>query len=232
MTMASYPFSLLPLGDSAVIANFTDAIDLSANQTIHHNVRILNGNRLSGIRDLIPTYGALTIVYDPLQLTYAHIEDWLLRYCDTDGTEQTQPSNVIEIPVVYGGEYGPDLASVAEHNHLTEAEVIRIHSSGSYPVYMMGFTPGFPYLGGLDPAIATPRLTVPRTTIRAGSVGIANTQTGIYSVASPGGWRLIGWTPKQLFDVSKPQPCLISPGDTIRFKPVSIEEANRVTASH
>ncbi len=123
----------------------------------------------------------------------------------------------VEVPVVYGGEFGPDLEFVARHNGLSPEEVIRRHTARDYPVYLVGFTPGFPYLGGLDETIAAPRLSSPRPRVPAGSVGIAGQQTGIYSVDSPGGWRLIGWTPLRLFDPLRHPPALLAPGDVVRF---------------
>jgi KipI family sensor histidine kinase inhibitor len=127
---------------------------------------------------------------------------------------------VIEVPTVYGGEFGPDLAFVASHSRLSEAEVVQIHSGTDYLVYMMGFSPGFPYLGGMSPRIATPRLKTPRTAIPAGSVGIAQEQTGVYPVESPGGWQLIGRTPARLFDAGRQPPVLVEAGDSIRFVPI------------
>ncbi len=139
---------------------------------------------------------------------------------DPAAVVNVDPPRRVEIPVCYGGEYGPDLAFVAQHNHLGEAEVIRIHSAREYPVYLMGFTPGFPYLGGMDPAIAAPRLNTPRSRIPGGSVGIAGEQTGIYPVDSPGGWRIIGRTDLRLFDITSEPPFLLAPGDVVSFMPV------------
>jgi KipI family sensor histidine kinase inhibitor len=134
--------------------------------------------------------------------------------------EAAGESRIVELPVVYGGEDGPDLESVAEHADLSVQEVIDIHSGVDYRVYMIGFAPGFPYLGGLDQRIATPRLKTPRISVPAGSVGIAESQTGVYPNASPGGWQLIGRTASVLFDVTKSSPSLITPGSKVRFFPV------------
>jgi inhibitor of KinA len=133
------------------------------------------------------------------------------------------------IPVCYGGEYGPDIAFVAEHNHVGIDDVIRLHSEHSYPIYMLGFSPGFPFLGGLSEKLHTPRLTSPRTRVPAGSVGIANNQTGIYPIASPGGWQLIGRSPVRLFDPERPNPFLLRAGDTLRFEPITPDEYRRRT---
>ncbi|HHY76979.1 MAG TPA: 5-oxoprolinase subunit PxpB, partial [Clostridiales bacterium] len=139
---------------------------------------------------------------------------------DTD----SEPAKVVEIPTIYGGEYGPDIEFVAQHNNLTVDEVIEIHSSRNYLIYMLGFTPGFPYLGGMSEKIETPRLKTPRTKIPAGSVGIAGKQTGIYPIDSPGGWQLIGRTPVKLYDPLADPPVLLNAGDYVRFVPIDEKE--------
>ncbi|HET7615855.1 MAG TPA: 5-oxoprolinase subunit PxpB, partial [Bacillales bacterium] len=137
-------------------------------------------------------------------------------------------SQIVEIPTAYGGEWGPDLKDVAEHNGLTPDEVVAIHSGSEYLVYFLGFTPGFPFLGGMSEKIATPRLSSPRVSIPGGSIGIAENQTGIYPVSSPGGWRLIGQTPLQLYHHEKEKPFLLEPGDYVKFKPVEGDEFERI----
>ena len=149
------------------------------------------------------------------------------RLADMQTVTLPSPRQVV-IPVVYGGDFGPDLSFVAAHNHLSPEEVVTIHSTGRYPVYMLGFTPGFPYLGGLSEKIQAPRLKTPRTHVPAGTVGIANNQTGIYPVASPGGWRLIGRTPLKLFNPGAAAPFLIHPGDLITFRAISPSEYDRI----
>jgi KipI family sensor histidine kinase inhibitor len=135
---------------------------------------------------------------------------------------------VIEIPTLYGGDSGPDLDYVASHNGLTPEEVVQIHASGTYRIYMLGFTPGFPYLGGMDERIATPRLETPRTKISGGSVGIAGAQTGIYPIDSPGGWQIIGRTPLALYDPQREEPILLQAGESIRFVPIDQETYDRL----
>ena len=137
---------------------------------------------------------------------------------------------VVEVPTVYGGEFGPDLSFVASHNHLSEDEVIAIHSGTDYLVYMLGFIPGFTYLGGMDSRIATPRLSSPRTLIPAGSVGIAGEQTGTYPSDSPGGWQIIGRTPVTMYDMSKAQAALLKAGDYVRYVPIDESEFHRIKA--
>ena len=144
------------------------------------------------------------------------------------GEIEIPPSPVLEIPVLYGGEMGPDLPFVAEHAGLSEEEVIRIHSSTEYLIYMLGFTPGFTYLGGMSEKIATPRLKQPRVKIPAGSVGIAGTQTGVYPIDSPGGWQLIGRTPVKMYDPDRETPILPEAGQYIKFYPVTQEEYDAI----
>jgi KipI family sensor histidine kinase inhibitor len=142
------------------------------------------------------------------------------------------PKQVVEIPVAYGGEYGPDLGEVARAHNISEEEVIKLHSEPEYPIYMLGFVAGFPYLGGMNKAIATPRKKSPRLKIEAGSVGIAGEQTGIYSVESPGGWQIIGRTPLKLYDVNRNEPVLLKAGQYIKFKPITKEEFRTMENEH
>jgi inhibitor of KinA len=170
----------------------------------------------------------LLVHYDPLRLTYRQVTDWILPFLAQVEAGEEMQTRVVEIPTYYGGKYGPDLESLAKLHNLTPMEVIKLHSAAEYRVYMMGFTPGFPYLGGLDPALATPRLAAPRTLVPAGSVAIAGSQTGIYPVDSPGGWQIIGYTPLHLFDKKQDPPSFLSPGDRVRFIPISGKEADNV----
>jgi KipI family sensor histidine kinase inhibitor len=173
--------------------------------------------------DLVPSYRSLLVYYDPLHTSLPELEERLTALeQDLDQAVLNAP-RVVEIPTLYGGEYGPDIGQVAKHNGLAPEEVIQIHSAGEYLVYMMGFTPGFPYMGGMSERIATPRLQTPRTAIPAGSVGIAEQQTGVYPIESPGGWQLIGRTPVQLFDPQREPPVVVTVGDYIRFTPITEE---------
>ena len=162
----------------------------------------MNRGILAGILDVIPSYAAILICFDPLvtdgEEVTSKLEEIILSR--TPSEERTIEKRIIEIPVAYGGEYGPDLDAVAAHTGLSKEEVIRLHSEPEYPVYMIGFLAGFPYLGGMNPALATPRLATPRLSVPAGSVGIAEGQTGIYSVESPGGWQIIRRTPLELYN--------------------------------
>lgn len=216
--MPSYP-TIQPAGDSAVLITFGDRIDQTINRRVHRLARAVVEHPLHGIGASVPGYSTLLIRYDPLILSYCRVVEWLAELSDQSISEEVTPRRVM-IPVHYGGLDGPDLAFVAAHNHITEAEVIRIHASREYTVYLMGFTPGFPYLGGLDPTISAPRLASPRERVSAGSVGIAGEQTGIYPIDSPGGWRIIGRTTISLFDITRVSPFLLAPGDCVIFTPV------------
>jgi len=212
-----------PAGDSAILVTFGETIDLGTNRRAHALAQLLQSEPLDGLGEAVPGYTTLLVYYDPLALEYRRVLEWVqARAGRAAALEQAgqallpEPRRV-EVPVIYGGERGPDLAFVAEHNRLSPEEVVRLHSGRDYPVYLVGFTPGFPYMGGLDERIAAPRLPSPRQHVPAGSVGIGGQQTGIYSVDSPGGWRLIGWTPLKLFDPNLEPPALLAPGDVVRF---------------
>jgi inhibitor of KinA len=222
--MASSPRFLLA-GDAALVVEFGDAIDPAINRRVHALARALAENPLPGLGESVPSYRSLLVHYDPLHLSLSEVKSFVaeaLQMCDD--VPLLEP-RLVEIPTVYGGEHGPDIGFVAEHNGLTVDEVIRLHSEVTYTVYMLGFTPGFPYLGGLPDALATPRLETPRQRVPAGSVGIAGVQTGVYPLATPGGWRLIGWTPVVLFDPARTPPASLHPGDRVRFVPVAAKEA-------
>ncbi|HLF01267.1 MAG TPA: 5-oxoprolinase subunit PxpB, partial [Anaerolineales bacterium] len=175
----------------------------------------------SGLRELIPTYRSLLVRYDALTTDYIDVAAWVERRTAHTNTAPPNQTRVVEVPTVYGGEHGPDLEWVAGHCGLSSEEVAQLHSRAEYTVYMMGFTPGYPYMGKLPPALEVPRLETPRARVRAGSVGIAGLQTGIYPLDSPGGWRIIGHTPLVLFDPNRASPFLFRPGDTVRFVPTT-----------
>lgn len=210
---------ILPVGEHALLVTFDDVLTLKA----HHYVRTLDERLgeapLAGVTEWIPAYTSLLVLYDPLQVQWTGVEDWVKDCLDSPTTLVNQPVNRVEILVHYGGEDGPDLPFVAEYHSLTSAQVIEKHAEPIYQVGMMGFMPGFAYLLGLDPALATPRLDTPRTHIPAGSVGIAGQQTGVYPLASPGGWRLIGRTGQVLFDPQREPYFRLAPGDEVRFVP-------------
>jgi KipI family sensor histidine kinase inhibitor len=215
--MADFPrFS--PAGDSALLVELGDQIDLLTNRRLHALAGWLA--QQPGLGEAVPGYAALLVHYDPLRLGYADVLELVQRgLAESVQAAQAAPRRV-EIAVRYGGADGPDLDFVAQHCGLSISEVIRRHSQAEYVVYFLGFTPGFPYLGGLDASIAAPRLESPRARIPAGSVGIAGSQTGVYPLESPGGWCLIGRTDVPLFNPLHQPPALLAPGDVVRFVPI------------
>jgi KipI family sensor histidine kinase inhibitor len=178
----------------------------------------------AGVVEYIPTYRSLIIIYNPSLTTPSELKEAVLGLESRLAEIEIPPPQTVEVSVSYGGEFGPDIDFVAQSHGLPVEEVIRIHSEPLYQIYMIGFTPGFPFLGGLPEVLHTPRLETPRTLVPAGSVGIANDQTGIYPVDSPGGWRLIGRTPLKLFDPERSNPFLLKAGDLLKFKPISLDE--------
>ena len=215
-------------GDTSVSVVFGNEISDETHLKIRAFDEALNEEQIEGIYETVPTYCALTIHYAPEVIRYHELCRELERILAVSHKAHKLNTIVIEIPVLYGGEYGPDLAFVAEHNHLSEEEVIRIHTETEYLIYMLGFTPGFSYMGGMNKRISTPRLKEPRVLIPAGSVGIAGDQTGIYSVDSPGGWQLIGRTPVHLYDPERDNPILLDAGMHVRFFPVDAAEYRRI----
>jgi KipI family sensor histidine kinase inhibitor len=223
----TYP-RLVPAGDSAIVIELGSEIDPNVNDQIYSLVKTVEMAGLEAVRELVPTYRSLLVSYDPLVSRFVEMNERLAELVDRSKDrpdKEAEQARIVELPVVYGGDDGPDLDSLAEHTNLSVQEVIDIHSGIDYRVYMIGFAPGFPYLGGLDQRIAMPRLKTPRVSVPAGSVGIAESQTGVYTNSSPGGWQLIGRTLAKLFDVSSKSPSLITPGSKVRF--VSVKSHDR-----
>lgn len=223
--------TISPVGDRAISIDFGQVIDPTINRHIRQTIERIKELQLEGIIELVPTYCALLVEYDAMLYSYSEICN-IIEPTLEEGMANTTNElvTVVEVPTVYGGEFGPDLSFVASHNHLSEDEVISIHSGTDYLVYMLGFIPGFTYLGGMDSRIATPRLSSPRTLIPAGSVGIAGEQTGTYPSDSPGGWQIIGRTPVTMYDMSKAQAALLKAGDYVRYVPIDESEFHRVKA--
>ena len=213
----------LPAGDQALVVELGDTIDPLINRRVRNLMDAIEAAQVDGVFDLVPTYRSILVYYDPMRTSPPELRATVTEL-DRSSEERTfQDARTVEVPTLYGGEYGPDLEFVAEHAGLTSQEVIDIHSGADYQVYMMGFSPGFPYLGGMSERLTTPRLDTPRLEIPAGAVGIAESQTGIYPLASPGGWRLIGRCPLKLFDPDAEPPSLLAAGDRVRFVPISDE---------
>ena len=218
----------LPAGDKALAVELGASISTETNRRVRDLLVAIESQEIPGLIDLVPSYRSLLVYYDPLMLSLSQLTDQLATLEQNLDQAALGAPKVVDLPTMYGGEYGPDLDYVAEHNGLGAEEVIQIHSGAEYLVYMMGFTPGFPYLGGMSERIATPRLQTPRTAIPPGSVGIAERQTGVYPIASPGGWQLIGRTPVQLFDPQRDPPVVVLPGDYIRFVSITEEDFHDV----
>ncbi|ADE69511.1 MULTISPECIES: 5-oxoprolinase subunit PxpB [Priestia] len=233
-----------PLGDSALVITFGDSIQYDIHKQIKTYKDSIESNPFPGFVECVPAFTNLTIFYNPLEVVAAVgkkqkkefvspfevVSSIVQSKLENEQTEKELNHRTVSIPVCYGGEYGPDLEYVARHHNLTTEEVISIHSEGEYLAYMIGFAPGFPFLGGLSERIATPRRPSPRTSIPAGSVGIAGMQTGVYPISTPGGWQLIGQTPIKLFLPEQNPPSLLQAGDIIKFEPISKEEYQEMQA--
>lgn len=227
-----------PLGDSGILVQFGTEISPDVHEEVKAFTDCIEANSFPGFIECVPAFTSVTIFYSPLLVfqmykgqgkpedlsPYSIVQSILQERLKSLHTSKRREKRVVDIPVCYGGELGPDLEAVAKYHQLTPAEVIDIHSQAEYLVYMIGFAPGFPYLGGMSEQIATPRHSSPRLSIPAGSVGIAGMQTGVYPISTPGGWQIIGRTPINLFYPDKNPPTLLTSGDIVRFKPISIEE--------
>lgn len=226
-----------PLGDRAVLITLGDSIDEATHRRVRAVTACIDAAPPPGFVDRVPAFASVAVHYEPLlldggdsrsphEIFVATLQQLLADVRD----DALPPPRTIEIPVCYGGELGPDLEDVARQHGLDAREVIDIHAAGEYLVYMVGFMPGFAYLGGLSSRIATPRRPTPRTAVPAGSVGIGGEQTGVYPLPSPGGWNLIGRTPLRIFDIARDEPALLVTGDRVRFRPLSIDEFRAWTA--
>ncbi|OMP68168.1 kinase inhibitor [Domibacillus epiphyticus] len=235
MGLTENKIEMKPLGDSAVVVKFGTDI----NSVVHRKVKALTlklqHHSFKGFIECVPAFASVTVFYNPLIVKRSYdtgknkspfdIVSFMMEEIVKELVEdQEENPRIVEIPVCYGGEYGPDLQFVADENHMSIEEVIKIHSSGEYLVYMIGFAPGFPYLGGLSEKIATPRRSSPRVSIPVGSVGIAGNQTGVYPISTPGGWQLIGRTPAALFQPEHNPPSLLASGDVVKFVPITVDE--------
>lgn len=238
------PAELLPLGDGAAVVRFGSRIDEPTRQKVQALTACLERNPFPGLIEVVPAFVSVTVFYDPMKVAdpqtgeawnagpnngfrirspFRIVSGLLSRLAADLGEAGQDAPRIVEIPVCYGGEHGPDLQEVAELSGLSPEEVVAIHAGTDYRVHMIGFAPGFPYLGGMSERIAAPRRSVPRMNIPAGTVGIGGSQTGIYPIATPGGWRLIGRTPLKLFRPDRPEPSLLRAGDVVRFRPIRYE---------
>ncbi|MDD2792609.1 MAG: 5-oxoprolinase subunit PxpB [Sediminibacterium sp.] len=236
--MHGAPYTMYPLGDQALTIELGNTIEEPTNELVMRVFHQLQKNPLPFVSDIIPAYSSITVVYQTAAIRKAHpgqsaferMKEALILRLQQTGDEDFK-HRLVEIPVCYDPELGPDLAELATHAGISTNEVIQIHTATIYRVYMIGFLPGFAYLASVDPAIRMPRKLQPRPLVAAGSVGIAGEQTGIYPVNSPGGWQIIGQTPLSMLDVSQESPCLLEPGDRVRFYSISVEEFNQMKKS-
>jgi KipI family sensor histidine kinase inhibitor len=221
--------TLLPCGDSALVLQIGEKIDAEANSRIIALAAELEASTPPGVLEIVPTYRSLLLRYDPERIRGAELEQRLLEAFEHPATAGSA-GRLWTVPCLYGGEVGQDLEELAAMKGLSPQEVIALHAGAEYRIYMIGFAPGFAYLGGLPEILHTPRLLNPRQNIPAGAIGIGGQQSNINSVAGPSGWRFIGWTPVQSFDSARPEPFLFRAGDRIRFRPIDAEESRDLLA--
>ena len=221
----------LTCGDCAVTVAFRQEIREDTNRKIRYLAEKLQNAGIHGLLETVPTYCSLTVYYEPLVLSRRKLEQQVLRFLSAYRPDTAGKKRVFEIPVCYEGEFAPDMEDVCQLTGLSREQVVSLHSGVDYLIYMLGFLPGFPYLGGMDPRLEAPRLDSPRTRIPPGAVGIGGKQTGIYPLASPGGWRLIGRTPAAIYDPDRAKPIAYEAGDYIRFRPISEDEFYRLQES-
>jgi KipI family sensor histidine kinase inhibitor len=210
--------------DCSLLVYLGREISLDTHRRVLKLVRLMEADPPAGLRNLHPSYCSLLVVFDPVRADHAEMRAHIERLAKRFDQVTLPAPRTVEIPVCYGGEYGPDLEDVAAMHGLTPERVIELHSSAEYVVYFIGFVPGYPYLGGLPDALATPRLPQPRRVVPAGTVGIAGNQAGIYSLTTPGGWRLLGRTPRVLFDAAREPMSLLEIGDVVRFRAIAREQ--------
>ncbi len=226
-------------GDTAITVVLGNTISTNINEQVFRLLSAIESANISGIKELVPAYCSLTVYYDPEEIGYGLIIWYIKQLIQVvrdhsseyvENTPQNKKVKVYKLPTLYGGDFGPDIENVANYCKLSVEEVIEIHSKPFYRVYMIGFSPGFPYLGGMDESIACPRRSSPREKVSAGSVGIAGSQTGVYSTESPGGWQIIGRTPARLFVPQANPPSLLIPGTYVHFTSITVEEYKELTS--
>jgi inhibitor of KinA len=237
MTDRAATVRILAQGEGGIVVEVGDAIDDAINARVHALAAAVRAQLGAANLEVVPSYRSLLVLHDPVRTPRAGLVRRLRALAaNLDQVSVTAPCRVVRLPVCYGGALGPDLDEVARLTGQAPEAVVALHAAPTYRVHLLGFTPGFPYLGGLDPALHLPRLEAPRQRIPAGSVAIGGGQTGVYPVESPGGWRLVGRTPLRLFDPRRPRPFLLAAGDGLRFDPIDVQEfeaaVRRADAGH
>ena len=225
-------FRIVPAGDSALIVEFEDRIDPAVNAQAVAVAERLQAQPVAGVRDVVPTYRSVAVYFDPLQTSRDELVERLERDAARPVPAARRRLDAIPIPVCYGGEFGPDLAAVAAFAGLSESAVVDLHAGATYHVFMLGFVPGFAYMGIVDARIAAPRRETPRVRVPRGAVGIAGAQTGIYPAETPGGWQIVGRTPVRPFDSARLDPFLVKAGDAVRFHAIDRAEYDRLERGH
>ncbi|APM40066.1 5-oxoprolinase subunit PxpB [Clostridium kluyveri] len=236
-------WNVFPIGESAILIEFGRKIDKDIHRTVRMFGEYLDKHPFEGMIEYVPAFSTITIFYDIMKLrtrkadkgikkpSYEIVSSLINNMLDNFNVSIDEKVRIVKIPVCYGGKFGADLQYVAEYNKISINRVIELHSNNDYVVYMIGFAPGFPYLGGMSKEIAAPRRKSPRRSVPKGSVGIAGMQTGVYPISTPGGWQIIGNTPKVLFSPSKCPPSILRPGDVVRFYPISSDEYDKYKES-
>lgn len=212
------------MGDKGLLVEFGDEISREINDKVRRMFQALRNEPIEGINEIIPTYRSIVIIYNPTVISLEKLKNDIKKIEKGIHCILLPESRLVSIPVLYGNSYGPDLEFVAKYHNLSIDEVIYLHCSKTYFIYMIGFLPGFPYMGELPEELVTPRLKTPRLSVPKGSVGIAQRQTGIYPMESPGGWQIIGRTPIELFDPKRDPPSFLKMGDLVQFYPISEKE--------
>jgi inhibitor of KinA len=221
-------FQIVPVGDATLVVEFEERIDPAVNARAVATAEALRAEPIAGVRDVVPTYRSVAVYFDPLLTDHRTLMRRLEEAAAKAPHEETSNHELLRIPVCYGDDFGPDLADVARFARASEAEVVEIHSSRTYRVFMLGFTPGFAYLGMVDSRIAIPRRDAPRVQVPRGSVCVAGGQTSVHPVDAPSGWHLIGRTPVRPFDPLRPEPFLMKPADMVQFYPIDRHEFERL----
>lgn len=214
----------LPAGDSAMVVEFGKSIEDELNRKVHAMSHWIEAKKIPGVIEIIPTFRSLMVCYDYHVIKFARLKEILEQFNTALSDVEKSVKKIRKVPCCYGARFGVDLADMEKITGIDRDEIIRIHSSVDYKIYMLGFLPGFVYLGGLDKRLEAPRLKTPRLKIQPGAVGIGGSQTGVYPIASPGGWRLIGGTPLDFYNPDRENPILCEAGEYIRFVPVNIDE--------